>query len=384
MINNYMLLPILVAALISVLTIALNLRFWMKSQRNQRDRIWVTFSIIFVVWLLISNVSFILHANPLGHSTVSDRMIEWFFFAQFYSLYLVYRNRRACLNSFRTLLLLLPFLSVVQSMLTFKIWNEEYRDYFSLLDVMGDGTIGENSLYVISFIITLLSPLANVLLPLMVDRSFKLTHVTPLGRKYFGALFVTVSIYIGTMFYYTPFLELIYKTTLSGFILYVTWEFMLIQQREYRQKMRSKETVVESPKSVDDHLVVTVRALAGKISQYMREKKPYVDPDYNIRKMVAELNTNQSMLERAIHALGYASFRDYICDLRIDHFKRLAAHSPGASISVLMYESGFNSRATFYRRYAEKENTSPKEYVANLFRSEEGFSENALDQVSGK
>lgn len=100
-----------------------------------------------------------------------------------------------------------------------------------------------------------------------------------------------------------------------------------------------------------------------QMEQYMQSSKPFVDATYSISQLASALDVNQNIIVRTIRERGFSGYVEYVTFWRIEYFKELARQLPGLSIKDLMVGSGFTSRSSFYRRFAQKENMSPKEYI---------------------
>lgn len=100
-----------------------------------------------------------------------------------------------------------------------------------------------------------------------------------------------------------------------------------------------------------------------QMDRYMQSNTPFVDANYPISHLASALDVGQNLIIRAIRERGFSGYIEYVNFWRIEHFKVLARKLPGLSIKELMFASGFTSRSSFYRRFAQKENMSPKEYI---------------------
>ncbi|MDL2255518.1 helix-turn-helix transcriptional regulator [Parabacteroides sp. OttesenSCG-928-K15] len=93
------------------------------------------------------------------------------------------------------------------------------------------------------------------------------------------------------------------------------------------------------------------------------EKGYYTDPHFNWKTLVDMLNTNEKYLRDALKNNLGLTISGYINNLRLNHAKGLLSDPdyPYTIDSVAM-DSGFGSRATFYRVFREKYGLSPDEY----------------------
>lgn len=52
--------------------------------------------------------------------------------------------------------------------------------------------------------------------------------------------------------------------------------------------------------------------------------------------------------------------------MRLQYFRQLALSAPEKNIKELIFLSGFNSRATFYRNFSDKFGMSPTQFIDQL------------------
>ena len=90
------------------------------------------------------------------------------------------------------------------------------------------------------------------------------------------------------------------------------------------------------------------------------------NPQYALQDLLNDLNTNENRLDKALHYDGFSGFRDFINFHRLQYFKEQARLQKDLSVKELMFMSGFTSRSSFYRYFANVEKMSPGEYMDML------------------
>ena len=85
------------------------------------------------------------------------------------------------------------------------------------------------------------------------------------------------------------------------------------------------------------------------------------NPQYALQDLLNDLNTNENRLDKALHYDGFSGFRDFINFHRLQYFKEQARLQKDLSVKELMFMSGFTSRSSFYRSFANVEKMSPGE-----------------------
>jgi len=104
------------------------------------------------------------------------------------------------------------------------------------------------------------------------------------------------------------------------------------------------------------------RLLARKIEELMQHEKLYTDLNFN-RKMLAEYIGIKEHQLSTIISIGFKkSFSEYVNDYRIEQAKRLLLENPQNPVTVIAYDTGFNSLTSFNRVFKEFTGLSPTEF----------------------
>ncbi len=101
------------------------------------------------------------------------------------------------------------------------------------------------------------------------------------------------------------------------------------------------------------------------IIDILKNQKPYLDPEFSLTSLSNLSEIKKHKLSRFINHCMKTTFFDLINSYRIDEFLRLANLDAYKKISIIgiAYESGFNSKSTFYKVFKEMKGQSPKEYL---------------------
>ncbi|HMQ46472.1 MAG TPA: helix-turn-helix transcriptional regulator [Saprospiraceae bacterium] len=101
-----------------------------------------------------------------------------------------------------------------------------------------------------------------------------------------------------------------------------------------------------------------------KVATYVREQKPYLNPDLKLQDLAEALQMPKNELSKILnHAFG-KNFFDYINHWRIQEFIELHKHPRNShlNISDMAYLSGFNSRTAFNRAFRKATGKTPSAY----------------------
>lgn len=106
--------------------------------------------------------------------------------------------------------------------------------------------------------------------------------------------------------------------------------------------------------------------VSSRMQRLMKQNIPFINPEYSLEDLLNDLDTNEHRFNKALHYEGFSGFRDYINFYRLQYFKEQAQLQRDLSVKELMFLSGFTSRSSFYRYFANVEKMSPSEYMEML------------------
>ena len=99
------------------------------------------------------------------------------------------------------------------------------------------------------------------------------------------------------------------------------------------------------------------RRLYARILQIMEDKKPYLDPQFNLCQLANLACTNRTRLSSTLNNQTGMNFS------LIREFSKCLTQEP----QELYKTAGFTSRTSFYRQFKEVTGNTPIEYFANLY-----------------
>ncbi|MBL7837065.1 MAG: helix-turn-helix transcriptional regulator [Bacteroidetes bacterium] len=110
--------------------------------------------------------------------------------------------------------------------------------------------------------------------------------------------------------------------------------------------------------------------LMNKIDQYMSSKKPYLNSEYAINDMAADLGFNVRQVSSLLNDYKGVSFKDYINGFRIEEFLRIhlnKKNSEKLTLEGLAINCGFANRFTFINAFKKIKGKTPSEYFDKDF-----------------
>lgn len=100
------------------------------------------------------------------------------------------------------------------------------------------------------------------------------------------------------------------------------------------------------------------------ILQYLKDKKPYLNPDYSLQMMVDDLNISRQKLSYLINSGLQKNFYKFINEFRIRDVKEKLLDPAFSHYSVLGIglDCGFNSKTSLNRIFKEETGLTPSEF----------------------
>lgn len=101
-----------------------------------------------------------------------------------------------------------------------------------------------------------------------------------------------------------------------------------------------------------------------QVADYMEQEKPYLAPALTLDKLAAQLKMQPRILSHLINRHFDCNFFEFINSYRVEESKRMLADPASSEKNMLdiMYDVGFNSKATFNTLFKKKVGMTPSEY----------------------
>ncbi len=111
-----------------------------------------------------------------------------------------------------------------------------------------------------------------------------------------------------------------------------------------------------------------IETAKNELLNYMADKRPYLDPELNLKQLAAQLNMTRSQLSDVINTGFGKNFNDFINEYRIEAVKKMfqAGQQNKLSLLGIAFDCGFNSKATFNRVFKKLNGISPTEFLKNM------------------
>ena len=109
-----------------------------------------------------------------------------------------------------------------------------------------------------------------------------------------------------------------------------------------------------------------LNAWKPRITALLEKGRLFEDPELSLTQMAKLLETNPSVLSKAINQGFQLNFNDFINQYRINAVKEklLAGEARTQTLLGIAFDCGFNSKATFNRAFKKVTGFSPKDWMA--------------------
>jgi AraC-like DNA-binding protein len=151
-----------------------------------------------------------------------------------------------------------------------------------------------------------------------------------------------------------------WNLAMVAIIFYVAiWGYAQIQPAQIRFKTNGNIEPGKDKKLVAENLGIW----KNKIQELMEDKKPYLEPQLNLKSLATKLKTNPSILSAAINQNFKKNFNDLINEYRVNEYLKLSKQEKydHYTLLALALECGFNSKSTFNRTFKKITGRTPKE-----------------------
>ena len=99
-----------------------------------------------------------------------------------------------------------------------------------------------------------------------------------------------------------------------------------------------------------------------RLEAWMTGHRPYLNPELSLDLLANELGVSAKHLSQCINGRFHQNFFDYVNSYRVAEAKKLLRDRPQDTISEIMFEAGFNSKATFNRIFKKQTAMTPTQY----------------------
>ena len=106
----------------------------------------------------------------------------------------------------------------------------------------------------------------------------------------------------------------------------------------------------------------------NRLLQYMKEEKPYLEPELTIAELSKAMDVRSEYLSRILNSRLHKNFFDFINHYRIEEFKQRCQDPVNRNLTLMSiaWDCGFSSKATFNRVFRNATHRTPAQYYREV------------------
>lgn len=289
-----------------------------------------------------------------------EKMLKWYPLASIVALFPLASLFPGYLTPFKSLTFLLPSIILTTIGVCYLVFNGTLTPLASLGDIVANWNQMDVRLRCIIFIFSLVTPIFFFLYPLLRHKVYR--RANGMMFVFVGFMMLFACIYILFTLDISYFIFNLFGATAVVFALFFSIQY-LYRENPFSVCITSADTEQTTASSLE---LSAPESLFMRISDYFQSDPCFVHQDYSIKHLATSLQESEPRISTAVKSAGFSSFREYLNDLRLLYFRQMALACPEKNIKELIFLSGFNSRATFYRNFSDKFGISPSQYIDNL------------------
>ena len=208
-------------------------------------------------------------------------------------------------------------------------------------------------------------------------RKYLFAFLGMLLLKVFAEIFFTIfpeyKDYVGGWWFYLLFSIILYYIAITGYANSIETKIgfemsfsnnkpilLLNQNQEYN-------TIEIEYQEIKIEILTDIIIWKTKIETLIQSEKLYQNPELSLSEIAKKLESNSSVISRAINQGFEINFNDFINNYLVEAVKemfKIGTHKKSTLLGIA-YDCGFNSKATFNRAFKKNSGLSPKEYITS-------------------
>lgn len=150
---------------------------------------------------------------------------------------------------------------------------------------------------------------------------------------------------------------------LSSAPLYMALIYKSMAAQEKHISVIVEDSAEEKPKYVTSNLdIKEALKLNNDLQTIMELNKPYLKSDLTLQALSQEINIKPHYLSQIINQYHQKNFSDFVNFYRVKEAQKLILQNSNLKIEAIGYESGFNTKTTFYTAFKKVSGCTPSEY----------------------
>jgi AraC-like DNA-binding protein len=214
-------------------------------------------------------------------------------------------------------------------------------------------------------------------------RKYLIAFMGMISLKVFAEIFFAIypqyTNYVGSWWFYLLFSLILYYIAITGYANGVETKIgfqmsffdknpILLLDKTYNSFTQDENVIDISYQEFKPEIDSEIEHWKIKIEALIQEEKLYQNPELSLTEVSKKLQTNTSVISKAINQGFAMNFNDFINNYRIEAVKAMFQNGEHKKSTLLgiAYDCGFNSKATFNRAFKKNTGLSPKEYLITI------------------
>lgn len=143
-------------------------------------------------------------------------------------------------------------------------------------------------------------------------------------------------------------------------ILTYSTEQILFRRDPWEEVLKADEQFEQEQPAVPVELSESTQLF----EQWMNDKKPYLNPNFQLNDLRAVLPINRTYLSQFVNSNYNCSFYQLVNHYRVEEAKRILIENPKIRISEVASSCGYSSSTVFTRAFVQETGMTPREWLS--------------------
>ncbi len=161
--------------------------------------------------------------------------------------------------------------------------------------------------------------------------------------------------------------EIVTNLLVSGLVQFYIFQTIKNPERVFYKLTTTKniKTADKIKMHTDKHLINLDSDFLTKLSTFMKEEKPYLNPELKSHELAIMLGVTPHYLSKKINQEFNVNFYNFVNQYRVEEFKKKALKNENKNLTLtaIAQNVGFNSKSSFNRIFKSLTLITPTEYL---------------------
>lgn len=171
-----------------------------------------------------------------------------------------------------------------------------------------------------------------------------------------------LSIYLGVLFIWLAYTIAAYTSYIVGALSFTFVLYLIVLLLIFRNSNESTTFFEEKEKYKNREIDKKTLQLIEQKFSLILDKELFLNPNFTLEDAAKELKITKHILSQYVNEILGKSFSSLIKEYRVEKAKQLLETETNYTIESLGYDSGFNSKSTFFTAFKKITGLTPAEY----------------------